>query len=435
MKNLRIAERIFNTPLMIAEPKWNGILHIIGPRFELDLSGIPTAEAREVTDAERRRAGYVVQNGMGIVGIHGPLMHRLFASDYPSGGPTTYAEIRQSFDTALEDDAVQQIVLDIDSPGGEVNGVFDLAEHIYQSRGRKPITAVVDESAFSAAYLLASAAGRVVVPRTGGVGSVGVIATHVDQSTWNENAGLKVTHVFAGAQKADFSPHRPLTDSALTRLQEMVDDTYRLFVDTVARNRGLSAEAVRKTEAGIYVGKKAVAVGLADEVAAVDKTLARLAKTKGGTIMTARADQGQAAAVEATPETQNSMEGQGAAATTPAAATPAAATPPAPEAKPVAAAQSSIDLDAIRAEATTAERQRILAIYGQCRGSQALPMFEGLVKDGASEEQSGRRIQDALAMRDDAAGIVSRHGGVAGEAKPQINTAEYFEHRQRAVGK
>ena len=431
MKNLRIAERIFNTPLMIAEPKWNGILHIIGPRFELDLSGIPTAEAREVTDAERRRAGYVVRNGMGIVGIHGPLMHRLLASDYPSGGPTTYAEIRRAFDTALEDDTVQQIVLDIDSPGGEVNGVFDLAEHIYQSRGRKPISAVVDESAFSAAYLLASAAGRVVVPRTGGVGSVGVIATHVDQSAWNENAGLKVTHVFAGAQKADFSPHRPLTDSALTRLQEMVDDTYRLFVDTVARNRGISAEAVRGTEAGIYVGKKAVAVGFADEVAAVDKTLARLAKTKGGTTMSARAEQGQAAAVEATPETQNSMEGQ----TTAAAQGAAAATPPAPEAQPAAATQHSIDLDAIRAEATTAERQRILAIYGQCRGSQALPMFEGLVKDGASEEQSGRRIQDALAMRDDAAGIVSRHGGVAGEAKPQINTAEYFEHRQRAVGK
>lgn len=91
------------------------------------------------------------------------------------------------------------------------------------------------------------------------------------------------------------------------------------------------------------------------------------------------------------------------------------------------------DLDAIRAEAATAERQRILAIYGQCRGSQALPMFEGLVKDGASEEQSGRRIQDALAMRDDAAGIVSRHGGAP--TGPKLDGQAVFASRQHGVSK
>lgn len=275
------ASRIFDTPLMIAPEKLSAILHVLGPRFDLDLTRLPPMEAREVDGRERALAGYVVNGSTAIIPVLGTLVHRTGGLDALSG-LTSYQSIRRALDTALADDAVQKIVLDIDSPGGEVNGCFDLAEHIYQSRGRKPITAVVNESAYSAAYALASAAGRVVVPRTGGVGSVGVVVTHVDQANWNENAGLKVTHVFAGAQKADFSPHHALKPEAKTRLQEMVDDTYRLFVDTVARNRGISAEAVRKTEAGIFHGKKAVAAGLADEVAAVSGYLTGGGRRTGG---------------------------------------------------------------------------------------------------------------------------------------------------------
>lgn len=269
MKNFRFAGRIFNTPLMICEEKLNVILHVLGPRFDLDMESLPPIDAREVAESERCRAGYIVRNGTAIIPISGTLVHRSGYLDALSG-MTSYESLRSSFDLALEDDAVQKIIFDVDSPGGEVTGCFDLSDHIFKSRGKKPMTAIVNESCYSAAYALASAADRIVVPRTGGAGSVGVILAHVDQSALNEKTGVKVTHIFAGKHKADFSPHHPLSEEAKTRLQGMVTETYNLFVETVARNRGMSAGAVRKTEADIFIGSKAVSVGLADQVAAVD---------------------------------------------------------------------------------------------------------------------------------------------------------------------
>ena len=272
MRYARIAERLFNRPLMVTEAKLNTIQHIFSHKSGFALVGDSIRiEAAEISDQERRRAGYEVKGGVGVVGIYGPLMHRVLASEFPSGGPTTYADIRRAFDMALVDDEVTSIVLDIDSPGGEVSGAFDLADHIYQSRGKKPITAIANESAFSAAYLLASAADRILLPRTAGVGSVGVIATHADFSRAEEAAGITVTHVYAGDKKANYSPHRPLTEAALADLQEMVDESYRLFVETVARNRKMKVEDVVATQAGIYEGKRAISAKLADEISAVDK--------------------------------------------------------------------------------------------------------------------------------------------------------------------
>lgn len=270
IRNLRVAELVFNQPLMITESKLNVILHVLGPRMNLNITNMPAAEAAAFSDDQRRRAGYRVETGVAAIGIYGPLMHRVLASEFPSGGPTTYNDIRTAFDTALVDDAVEEIKLDIDSCGGVVPGVFDLAEHIYQSRGTKLITAVVNEQAYSAAYLLASAAERVIVPRTGGVGSIGVILTHVDLSRAEDAAGLTVTHITAGARKADGTPHQPLSTEAMGIFQNNVNTTYNLFCDTVARYRNLDVQAVRDTEAGFYIGKKAVAVGLADEVMAAD---------------------------------------------------------------------------------------------------------------------------------------------------------------------
>lgn len=270
VRNLRIAELVFNQPLMITESKLNVILHVLGPRMNLNITNMPAAEAAAFSDDQRRRAGYRVENGVATIGIYGPLMHRVLASEFPSGGPTTYNEIRTSFDTALSDDGVEEIKLDIDSCGGVVPGVFDLAEHIFQSRGSKLITAVVNEQAYSAAYLLACAAEKVIVPRTGGVGSIGVILTHVDLSRAEDAAGLTVTHITAGARKADGTPHQPLSTEAMGIFQNNVNTTYSLFCETVARYRNMDVQTVRDTEAGFYIGKKAVAAGLADEVMAAD---------------------------------------------------------------------------------------------------------------------------------------------------------------------
>ncbi|MFP3028604.1 MAG: S49 family peptidase, partial [Wolbachia sp.] len=147
-----------------------------------------------------------------------------------------------------------------------VNGVFDLADFIYESRAKKRIIAIANDDAYSAAYAIASSAEKVLVSRTSGVGSIGVIASHIDQSRFDERQGVKYTTIFAGSRKNDLNPHEPMTSESLESLQKEVDRLYEMFVQLIARNRGLSIEKIRSTEAGLYFGEKAVEIGLADGV-------------------------------------------------------------------------------------------------------------------------------------------------------------------------
>jgi signal peptide peptidase SppA len=163
--------------------------------------------------------------------------------------------------------------LDIDSPGGEVSGLFDLVDFIYESREVKPIYAIANDHAFSAAYAIASAASKIFVNRTSGVGSIGVIATHVDQSSYDKKEGIKYTTIFAGDKKNDLSPHEPLSDEATADLQKEVNRLYEMFVATVARNRGVSTAQIRATQAALYYGANSVSLGLADETADFRKCL------------------------------------------------------------------------------------------------------------------------------------------------------------------
>jgi ClpP class serine protease len=145
---------------------------------------------------------------------------------------------------------VRAILLDVDSPGGETGGVFDLADRIRAASRVKPVWAVANDMAFSAAYALASAAERVFVSRTSGVGSIGVIALHADQSAKDEQDGVRYTTVFAGARKNDLNPHAPLSDEAFAGLEAEVNRVYDLFVGTVAQHRG-SPRLVRATRGAL----------------------------------------------------------------------------------------------------------------------------------------------------------------------------------------
>ncbi len=198
-----------------------------------------------------------------IIPIHGILTKKPEAFD-DFLGMTSYEKIQEEIEEALEDEKVEIILLDIDSPGGEVNGVFDLADFIYESRAKKRIVALANDDAYSAAYAIASSAEKVFVSRTSGVGSIGVIASHIDQSGFNEKCGIKYTTVFAGSRKNDLNPHEPMTSESLESLQKEVDRLYEMFVQLIARNRGLSIEKIRSTEAGLYFGERAIEIGLAD---------------------------------------------------------------------------------------------------------------------------------------------------------------------------
>ncbi len=261
-----IAGRLFSTPLMTTRSKLNVILDVILPRMQ---SEAPRLIKEEIYDEFR------IQDGIAVISIVGSLVHRTVGL-HPASGFMSYDEIRADLQVALENDAVKAILLEFDSPGGEVNGVFDLADQIYAARRVKPVWAVANEESFSAAYALAAAAEKIYVPRTGGVGSIGVIAVHLDQSQADVEEGLKYTPIFAGARKNDYSPHEPLADPAREALQKEVDRVYGLFVQSVAHGRGLSPNAIRKSEAGLFFGEDGVAFGLADKIGTLEDALADL---------------------------------------------------------------------------------------------------------------------------------------------------------------
>ncbi|CCF97560.1 S49 family peptidase [Ralstonia solanacearum] len=264
-----LATRLFGVPLAIDRPKLDVILSVLGPR--VGLAGL--APPGDYTPPPRGPARGHAQ--IAVIPIHGTLVRRTVGLEAESG-LASYTAIGDQLDAALADPGVAAILLDVDSPGGESGGVFDLADRIRAAAAVKPVWAVANDMAFSAAYALASAASRVFVSRTGGVGSIGVIAMHVDQSVKDQQDGIRYTAVFAGARKNDLNPHEPITDAAQAQLQAEVDRLYGLFVATVANNRGIAAEAVTATEAGLFFGQDALAAGLADAVGTFDDALAQL---------------------------------------------------------------------------------------------------------------------------------------------------------------
>jgi signal peptide peptidase SppA len=263
-----IAGRVFDAPLLIARAKLDTILGVLVPRLRGE--SLPFGAKPVARD-------YEVENGIAIIPVVGTLVRRTIGLEAQSG-LTSYGLIGERLDAALQDSAVKAILLDIDSPGGEAGGVFDLADKIFSARKVKPIWAVANDEAFSAAYAIAAAADRIYLSRTGGVGSIGVIAVHLDQSVAEADAGLKYTAIYAGEHKNDLSPHEPLSDPARAQLQTEVDRVYALFTETVARMRGLEPAAIKETEAALYFGEQSVAAGLADRIGTMGDALSDLTK-------------------------------------------------------------------------------------------------------------------------------------------------------------
>jgi signal peptide peptidase SppA len=290
MKFAHLATRLYNTPLLIT-PEKAAVLEAI---FRARLEGRPALESpapiegpqtrREQMEYEcasqgmqRADGGYWrTQDGVALLPVMGTLVQRADSLDAMSG-LTGYTRIGAQLQAALDDPRVDAILLQIDSPGGEVNGLVDLTSKVAAASQKKPTWAIADEQAFSAAYWLASAAAKVYAPRTAMVGSIGVYMMHQDQSQKNAKAGVTYTPVYAGARKLDGSPHAPLTDEARAIVQARVDEIYNLFAQTVADNRGVDEQAVRDTEAAMLNTTAAQDVGLIDGVASFDETLAALA--------------------------------------------------------------------------------------------------------------------------------------------------------------
>lgn len=269
-----IAARLFNVPLLIHPAKLNAIVSGLADRFGIETPPSLFAEANSTP----RKGAYRVMDGIGVIDIFGVLAHRggLQAdSSYLQG----YEQLGETLGAALADPTVRALVLNIDSPGGEVSGAFPLADKIRAARAIKPIHAVASELAASAGYLIASAAQTVSLPEPAQIGSIGVVTCHLDLSASFAQKGVKVTPIYAGSHKVDGNPYQPLPDDVAATIQAEIDHYYGLFVAAVAESRpALSPAAIRDTEAALFIGKKAVTAGLADRVETADQLIARLAK-------------------------------------------------------------------------------------------------------------------------------------------------------------
>ena len=216
----------------------------------------------------------------------------LFGSIFPRAnmltdmsGATSAERFSNQFSALLKDPEVNAIILDVDSPGGSVEGIEELSQKIYDARGQKPIIAVADHLMASAAYHIGSAADEIVASPSSELGSIGVFAVHEDYSVALQNEGVKISLISEGKYKTEGNPYEPLGDEAKAAIQKMVAEYYDAFVSSVARNRGVNAAIVRNGfgEGRVVSAQEAVKLGMADSIGTLEQTIERFL---GGTSMT-----------------------------------------------------------------------------------------------------------------------------------------------------
>ncbi|MFZ7309782.1 S49 family peptidase [Comamonas jiangduensis] len=420
-----LADRLLNTPLLLHPQKLDAIIAGLGGRLlgvdglqidaaELTARAALPAEMFTTRRGERTERGYRVVDGVAVISAMGGLVHRTkLAAD--SSLLIGYNDLAADMEDALGKSDVHAIALVMDSPGGEVAGAFELAERIYAARGRKPIVAVADGMAASAAYLAASAADEVVLTNTSYVGSIGVVMRHVDLSRALANDGITVSHIFAGEHKIDGNPYQPLPDAVRAALQADIEGLYQMFVQAVAKHRGMSEQAVRDTRAGVYRGVAAVAARLADRIGTVDAVVAELATRRTHTVATA-------VGISLQPwETSMSEASANAAAAAPAA--PAGATTTTTTAAAPATA-SQADLDKARAEGAAAERARVTAITSHANAAANPAITQQCIATGLSAEQAKGFLDAAPAAGAAAAAGNQFAAAMAAMGNPNVSGVE-----------
>ncbi|MDD5449661.1 MAG: signal peptide peptidase SppA [Candidatus Omnitrophica bacterium] len=270
----KINELFFMRPWAIKED----VLLVLAEIIERHLKGekLSATEIDSRVGGDKKEApGYEVINGTAHIPIYGVISKRssmVRNISQPQG--TSVQDIEKNFKAALGDPAVNKILFEIDSPGGNADGVTELSDLIYSNRGKKPIVSFANGQMDSAAYWIGSAADKVYASKSSEVGGIGVYTVVNDWSVANHNAGIKTEIIKAGKYKAAGHPDKHLTEDDRAAIQEEVNAYYELFVEAVTRNRGMSAESIEKTANGkVFIGQKALNAGLIDGIATLDSFL------------------------------------------------------------------------------------------------------------------------------------------------------------------
>ncbi|CAJ7358591.1 peptidase S49 [Burkholderia pseudomallei] len=293
MKHALLICEFLSTPWAILPERMNAICSVIA-RLAAERDAQPEVMEQVRADAaqvEARRGEATARAGSGAIAVlpfYGISAQRTSPMEDVSGtGMMSIQRYTQAFRAALADDSVGGILMDVDSPGGSVYGVMELANEIYQARSQKPVFAVANSLAASAAYWIASSASEFYVTPGGEVGSIGVFAAHQNLAKALEKEGVETTLVSAGKFKTEGNPFGPLTDEARAAMQSRIDAYYGAFTRGVAKNRGVDVATVREGmgEGRVLSASAAKSENMVDGVATFDDVVRKLAKAigQGGT--------------------------------------------------------------------------------------------------------------------------------------------------------
>lgn len=280
-KFARVASRLFNAPLMLRPEKAEMLCAALVDRLgiakldRIDGTTLGASQMRQMagdwyeTKPKTPRDMYSVERGVARIGVDGTLVHKLGGVE-PYSGMIGYDCLDKIVRDAIENKEVGALLLDMDSPGGEVAGCFDFARKLQRLSGRgggeKPIVAMANEMSCSAAYAIASACDAVMATETSVVGSIGVWTMLVDMTKGLSEKGIEVTMIRAGERKARGGPYESADDETFTKLEAWVDETWQIFAQLVADNRPITKQAVLGLEGDWFTGSDALDLGLVDAV-------------------------------------------------------------------------------------------------------------------------------------------------------------------------
>jgi len=260
---------VINTPLAVT----SAYSELLAGWIEKSLGSNELQAFTGVDHGEPLQFGVSEEVGIAVIPVHTSLSHR---SNWFDLG---YDQIKSNIKSAMANPDVNGILLDQDSPGGEVAGLNDFCNWLRAASDIKPIWSLVNEHSYSASYAISAACNRIIMPESAGAGSIGVVMAHVDVSKMMDEAGMKVTLISKGQYKTLGNAYEPLSGEALAMFEKSLEAPYNRFVNSVAAFRDVDPDVVKNTEAGVFDSKTALQLGLADEILSADDAIASFAES------------------------------------------------------------------------------------------------------------------------------------------------------------
>ena len=285
MKNQLLVAEFLATPWALMPERLSALASVISRWSQ----GTPASDAakfqvqtdRVLRDTRRQTSAAISGGGIAVIPIYGVITQRGNMVDDVSGpGMVSTQLVTQMLRQAVADDAVSQILLDIDSPGGSVYGVSELGDAILSARAQKPVVAIANSLAASAAYWVGSQASEFYVTAGGEVGSIGVWQAHFDYSQALAAEGVTPTLISAGKFKVEGNPYAPLSEEAQGFMQSRVDDYFLGFTKAIAKGRNLPIAQVRDGmgQGRVLGADAALAQNMVDGIASFDEVLSKMQK-------------------------------------------------------------------------------------------------------------------------------------------------------------